>query len=186
MDGKLRYEQLDGKEHDLTSISLCCCRRSRAPVGAYDKDGNDITSELFAPSGFLKVDADYSGKPYEEWSAGDWPHKYESPRYPNIFAPGIAFAPPHPISQPRKSSRGTVIAEPAAHRHAIGRHGQDGRRDHPGRPQGPSCRCPWRVHGDNGRPLRRLGRYGTSPRFSRGNDDVLGGSRPGAVPADWS
>jgi sulfide:quinone oxidoreductase len=110
MDGKLRYEQLDGKEHDLDfDFAMLLPPFKGASLGAYDKDGNDITSELFAPSGFLKVDADYSGKPYEEWSAGDWPHTYESPRYPNIFAPGIAFAPPHPISQPRKSSRGTVI-----------------------------------------------------------------------------
>jgi len=31
------------------------------------------------------------------------------PRYPNIFAVGIAFAPPHQISRPRKSPTGTVI-----------------------------------------------------------------------------
>ena len=87
MDGKLRYEQLDGKEHDLDfDFAMLLPPFKGATLAAYDKDGNDITSELFAPSGFLKVDADYSGKPYEEWSAEDWPHTYESPAYPNIFA----------------------------------------------------------------------------------------------------
>jgi len=110
MNGKLRYEQLDGKEHDLDfDFAMLLPPFKGVSLAAYDKDGTDITSVLFAPSGFLKVDADYSGKPYDEWSADDWPHTYESPSYPNIFAPGIAFAPPHPISRPRKSSRGTVI-----------------------------------------------------------------------------
>ncbi|EUA30788.1 putative sulfide-quinone reductase [Mycobacterium xenopi 3993] len=95
MDGKLRYEQLDGQERDLDFDFAMLLQPFRgANLTAYDKDGNDITSTLFAPSGFLKVDADYSGKPYDEWSAEDWPHTYESPAYPNIFAPGIAFAPP--------------------------------------------------------------------------------------------
>ena len=29
----------------------------------FDHDGHDITDELFAPNGFLKVDADYTPKP---------------------------------------------------------------------------------------------------------------------------
>jgi sulfide:quinone oxidoreductase len=110
MDGKLRYEQLDGNEHDLDfDFAMLLPPFRGAGLSAYDKDGADITSTLFAPSGFLKVDADYSGKPYEEWSANDWPRTYESCACPNIFAPGIAFAPPHSISRPRKSPNGTVI-----------------------------------------------------------------------------
>ncbi|OBJ83108.1 sulfide:quinone reductase [Mycobacterium gordonae] len=110
MDGKLRYEQLDGKEHDLDfDFAMLLPPFKGVTLAAYDRNGNDITTVLFAPSGFLKVDADYSGKPYDEWTADDWPHTYESIAYPNIFAPGIAFAPPHPISKPRKSPNGTVI-----------------------------------------------------------------------------
>ncbi|ORB54502.1 sulfide:quinone reductase [Mycobacterium persicum] len=110
MDGKLRYEQLDGKVHHLEfDFAMLLPPFKGATLAAYDRGGRDITAALFAPSGFLKVDADYSGKPYDEWSAEDWPHTYESVAYPNIFAPGIAFAPPHPISRPRKSVTGTVI-----------------------------------------------------------------------------
>ena len=77
---------------------------------AFDKTGADISEKIFAPSGFMKVDADYSGKPFEEWQASDWPKTYRNPLFPNIFAVGIAFAPPHQISKPRKSPNGTLIA----------------------------------------------------------------------------
>src|ERR1019366_5441194 len=77
---------------------------------AYDASGADITGELFAPNGFMKVDADYEAKPFEEWRAEDWPSTYQVPRFPNIFAVGIAFAPPHQISRPSKSPIGTLIA----------------------------------------------------------------------------
>jgi sulfide:quinone oxidoreductase len=58
----------------------------------------------------MRVDADYSPRPYEQWKAADWPRTYQSPEYRNVFAAGIAFAPPHAISVPRKSPNGTVIA----------------------------------------------------------------------------
>ena len=76
---------------------------------ALDRQGQDISERLFAPSGFMRVDADYQAKPFEDWMASDWPRTYQSPAYKNIFAAGIAFAPPHPVSQPRQSPNGTVI-----------------------------------------------------------------------------
>jgi sulfide:quinone oxidoreductase len=56
------------------------------------------------------VDADYTAKPYEAWRAQDWPETYQVPGYDNLFAVGIAFAPPHAISRPRTNPNGTVIA----------------------------------------------------------------------------
>jgi sulfide:quinone oxidoreductase len=109
--GVIHYEQLDGSEHELPfDFAMLLPPFRGAELTAYDREGNDVTSTMFAPNGFLKVDADYTPKPYEEWSAKDWPSTYESAAYPNIFAPGIAFAPPHGISVPRKSPNGTVIA----------------------------------------------------------------------------
>jgi sulfide:quinone oxidoreductase len=58
----------------------------------------------------MKVDADYTPKTFEEWSIKDWPQTYQSPFYENIYAAGIAFAPPHPISKPMKSPNGTMIS----------------------------------------------------------------------------
>ncbi|MCB2174814.1 MAG: NAD(P)/FAD-dependent oxidoreductase [Actinomycetales bacterium] len=108
--GVVHYEQLDGSEHTLDfDFAMLLPPFRGADMKAFDKDGADITDTLFAPNGLTKVDADYTPKPYEEWSAEDWPTTYRNPTYPNIFAPGIAFAPPHPISVPRKSPNGTVI-----------------------------------------------------------------------------
>ena len=110
-DGKLYYETLDGAESSLAfDFAMLLPPFRGADLTARDRDGADITAELFAPSGFLKVDADYTPKPYAQWEAADWPSTYVSPRYSNLFGIGIAFAPPHPISPPRTSPTGTVIS----------------------------------------------------------------------------
>ena len=77
---------------------------------AFNAIGEDISNEVFMPSGFMKVDANYTQKTFSEWRAEDWPSTYQSPLYSNIFGVGIAFAPPHQISEPRKSATGTLIA----------------------------------------------------------------------------
>ncbi|WP_201353239.1 NAD(P)/FAD-dependent oxidoreductase [Hydrogenimonas urashimensis] len=108
--GKIHYEQLDGSTGELEfDFSMLIPPFAGVGLKAYAKDGSDMTDKLFAPNGFLKVDADYTAKPYEEWKASDWPRTYQNPDYPNIFAVGIAFAPPHLISKPMKSPNGTPI-----------------------------------------------------------------------------
>ena len=77
---------------------------------AFDRDGAEITEQLFMPNGFMRVDADYGAKPFEEWRAADWPRTYQSPVYENVFAAGIAFAPPHQISRPRVTPSGAPVA----------------------------------------------------------------------------
>jgi sulfide:quinone oxidoreductase len=110
-EGVVHYEQLDGSGNSLAfDFAMLLPPFRGVDLQALDADGADISAELFAPSGFMKVDADYSSKPFEEWRAEDWPSTYQVPRFPNIFAVGIAFAPPHQISRPRKSPSGTVIA----------------------------------------------------------------------------
>jgi len=110
-EGKLFYETLDGSEDSLDfDFAMLLPPFRGADLQAFDREGNDITADVFAPSGFLKVDADYSVKPVEHWKAADWPSTYVSPKYANVFGVGIAFAPPHPISVPRKAPNGTVIS----------------------------------------------------------------------------
>lgn len=107
----IRYESLDGTRHEQPfDFAMLLPPFGGQPLSAVDRDGSDLTGEIFAPSGFMKVDADYSPKPYEQWRAEDWPKTYECVGFPNIFAVGIAFAPPHAISRPRKSPSGVVIA----------------------------------------------------------------------------
>jgi sulfide:quinone oxidoreductase len=79
------------------------------PIRYLDKDGNDLASKLLNPGRFFKVDAVY-GKCWDDLHAGDWPRTYQSPDYKNIFACGIAFAPPGCASRPCTSPRGTTIS----------------------------------------------------------------------------
>ncbi|TXE16757.1 NAD(P)/FAD-dependent oxidoreductase [Psychroserpens burtonensis] len=108
-DGLAHYENLEGEYKTETyDFAMLIPSFSGHGFKAYDKNENDITEKLF--KGFMIVDADYTPKPYEEWSVRDWPETYQNPSYKNIFAPGIAFAPPHAISKPRQSRNGTVIS----------------------------------------------------------------------------
>ncbi len=108
--GKVEYELLDGTTgEEEFDFAMLIPPFAGAGMKAYDKDGNDITDTVFNPAGFMKVDADYTPKPFEEWKASDWPKTYQNPTYKNLFAAGIAFAPPHPISKPMKSPNGTPI-----------------------------------------------------------------------------
>lgn len=108
--GAVTYETLDGQTgaqaFDMAMLLPPFTGVGLTAVGA---DGRDLTDTLFAPNGFMKVDADYTKRPYEAWSPQDWPTTYQNPTYGNLFAVGIAFAPPHGISRPRQSPQGTVI-----------------------------------------------------------------------------
>jgi sulfide:quinone oxidoreductase len=108
--GRVEYETLDGEQRE-TGFDFAMLLPPFSGVGlkAFDRQGGDISSKMFAPSGFMKVDADYTAKPYDHWVAADWPRTYQAPEYRNVFAAGIAFAPPHPISRPRQSVTGTPI-----------------------------------------------------------------------------
>ncbi len=109
--GLARYLTLDGTRAELRfDFAMLLPPFKGAEMKAFDRSGSDVTSEVFAPSRFMKVDADYTPKPYEEWRSADWPRTYRSPKYANVFAAGIAFAPPHAISRPRKAPDGTSIS----------------------------------------------------------------------------
>lgn len=108
--GIIHYENLDGEKKTIEyDFSMLIPAFAGTGLKAFDQTGSDITSQLFAPNGLMKVDADYSPKPFEDWSVNDWPSTYRNPTYPNIFAPGIAFAPPHAISKPMTSKTGLNI-----------------------------------------------------------------------------
>jgi sulfide:quinone oxidoreductase len=108
--GKVHYETLDGEYHIREfDFAMLIPGFAGAGMKAFSNTDEDISSKLFVANGMMKVDADYSGKPYEEWSANDWPSIYKSPEYDNIYAAGIAFAPPHSMSKPMKSKNGNPI-----------------------------------------------------------------------------
>lgn len=108
--GIVHYETLDGEFHTQSfDFAMLIPGFAGAGMKAFNKSDDDITANIFAPNGFMKVDADYTAKPYEEWKAADWPTIYQSPLYENVYAAGIAFAPPHPMSKPMKSKNGNPI-----------------------------------------------------------------------------
>ncbi len=109
--GRLAYETLEGDERELEfDFAMLLPPFTGVGLKAFARDGREITDELFAPNGFMRVDALYEKKPYEEWKASDWPATYQNPVYDNLYAVGIAFAPPHAISKPRTSPDGRVIS----------------------------------------------------------------------------
>lgn len=108
--GVVHYELIDGtKDKQEFDFAMLLPPFRGVDMKAFDKSGTDITDQIFAPSGFMKVDADYSAKPYEQWQPSDWPETYQCVGYDNIWAAGIAFAPPHQMSKPRTSPNGTSI-----------------------------------------------------------------------------
>jgi sulfide:quinone oxidoreductase len=108
---KIYCELLDGEEYVTPyDFAMLLPPFTGSGMKAFNANGQDITADLFVPSGFMKVDANYTKKEYHDWKAADWPRTYQNPKYSNIFAVGIAFAPPHPISMPRTSAKGTPIS----------------------------------------------------------------------------
>lgn len=108
--GKVYYENLQGEKHTKDfDFSMLIPGFAGVGLKAFAKDGSDISDKIFAANTMMKVDADYTPKPYEEWSADDWPKIYQNSTYSNMYASGIAFAPPHTMSKPMESPNGTKI-----------------------------------------------------------------------------
>lgn len=106
----LYTETLDGQLRELNyDFAMLLPPFRGQDITFRDGQGNALPDVLTNPAGFVKVDANY-GKPYAELDGPDWPKTYQNPVYTNIYAVGIAFAPPGPISQPATSPNGTVIA----------------------------------------------------------------------------
>ncbi len=108
--GFIHFETLEG-EHFTQKYDFAMLIPGFSGVGlkSFNKSGQEITETLFAKNGFMKVDANYTQKNYTEWAAEDWPSIYQNPSFKNIYAAGIAFAPPHGISKPMQSPNGTEI-----------------------------------------------------------------------------
>lgn len=109
--GSLRYRQLDDSDNRLEfDFAMLLPPFRGVALAAYDRDGDDVSARFFAPNGFMKVDAVYGKTDPATWAGSDWPSTYQVPDYPNIFAVGIAFAPPHAMSTPGATSDGVAIA----------------------------------------------------------------------------
>ena len=108
---RVQYDTVEGHGDTLPfDFAMLLPPFSGVGLKAMDRSGADITARLFQPNGFMTVDADYTAKTYDAWRAKDWPRTYQSPAYRNVFAAGIAFAPPHAISKPYTTPSGAPVA----------------------------------------------------------------------------
>jgi sulfide:quinone oxidoreductase len=78
------------------------------PLDFIGADGEDVADKVVNPANkMVTVDGIY-GLSYDELikNPDAWPAVYQNPNYANIFAAGIAFAPPGPISRPHLNPNG--------------------------------------------------------------------------------
>jgi sulfide:quinone oxidoreductase len=105
----IHFETKEGENKEINfDFAMLIPRFLGQPIAFLDKEGKNIRDKMCNPAGFIKVDAKY-GKTYDEISADDWPRTYQSPVYGNIFACGIAFAPPGTMSRPSTTASGAQL-----------------------------------------------------------------------------
>ena len=110
--GKAHWENYEGEEgSEPFDFGMLIPAFKAVKLNYIDGEGKDVSDEFCNPGGFLKVDGVY-GLDYDELveNPDSWPATYRSPLRPNLFAAGIAFAPPGPISKPHTSPAGTAIS----------------------------------------------------------------------------
>lgn len=110
--GKLFWENYTGEvgetEFDFAMLIPQFTGHAIQYLGA---DGSDVSAKITNKVGLILVDGQY-GLDYDKLSQTPeaWPATYQNPNYANIFAAGIAFAPPGPISKPHTNPNGMAIA----------------------------------------------------------------------------
>jgi sulfide:quinone oxidoreductase len=108
--GKAHWEDFDGNEGETAFDFAMLIPQFQGQRMAVE-GGEGLAEQIFNPAGFVKVDGIY-GLPFPELERTPeaWPAVYRNPSFPEIFAAGIAFAPPGPISVPHTNPRGTAIS----------------------------------------------------------------------------
>ncbi len=108
--GKIYYEQVGEDPSSLDyDLAMLIPQFRGIPLKYVATDGSDVTDKMTLPNGFMRVDADYTAKAYDQYRASDWPALYRSPHYENVYADGIAFAPPHPMARSKKTGSGMAV-----------------------------------------------------------------------------
>lgn len=111
-EGRIFWEDFEGNYGETHyDFAMLIPQFAGQPLKYVGADGSDVAQKVVTPSGLVKVDAIY-GLDYEQLRANPdaWPATYQNPNYANIFAAGIAFAPPGPISAPHTTPNGTLIS----------------------------------------------------------------------------
>jgi len=110
-ENKIYWENFEGEEGETDyDFAMLIPQFLGQPIQYIGKDGSDVSSKIVNAGGFVLVDGIY-GLDYDvlERNPDAWPSQYQNPTYRNIFAAGIAFAPPGSISRPHTTPNGTKI-----------------------------------------------------------------------------
>jgi sulfide:quinone oxidoreductase len=103
------WEDYEGTEGETAyDFAMLIPQFRGVPLRYVGENGEDLAEKLTNQSGLVLVDGIY-GLPYDRLirTPDAWPAIYQNPTYPNVFAAGIAFAPPGPISEPHVNPKGT-------------------------------------------------------------------------------
>ncbi len=105
------WEDYEGKEGQIAyDFAMLIPQFLGVPIKYLDKEGNDVSEKIVNKAGFTIVDAIYGlDWPTLAENPDAWPAVYQNPTYTNIFAAGIAFAPPGSISKPHVNPNGLSI-----------------------------------------------------------------------------
>jgi sulfide:quinone oxidoreductase len=109
--GRIFWEDLNGEQGETSfDFAMLIPRFLGVPMKYIGADGDDVSGQVVNAGGFVIVDGKY-GLPWEEMAQDpeSWPAVYQNPNYKNIFAAGIAFAPPGSISRPNINPNGLSI-----------------------------------------------------------------------------
>ena len=176
--GKIHYETLDGRFHELEfDFSMLIPPFAGVGLKAFDKAGDDITSQVFAPNGFMKVDADYTAASLHgverQGLAQDLPDTGLSQHLRGRHR--VRAAAP---DQQADAERQWHADQPdgAENRHAFRRHGQGRGDEHSRHAEGCGEADPHRLDGRNGRSLRRLHRIAHLQGHGSNHDRIPGGA----------
>ncbi len=107
--GAISWQDMDGQEGTTGyDYAMLIPRFLGQPLEFIGAEGQDVAAKVINPvNKMVTVDGIY-GLPYPELEKNPdaWPAVYQNPNYANIFAAGIAFAPPGPISRPHTNPNG--------------------------------------------------------------------------------
>jgi len=110
-EGKIYWENYEGEQGETDfDFAMLIPQFTGQPIKYVGKDGGDVSDKMVNKAGFVLVDGIY-GLSYDalERNPDAWPASYQNPNYLNVFAAGIAFAPPGPISKPYINKNGLSI-----------------------------------------------------------------------------
>ncbi len=110
--GVAAWQDMEGNSGETKfDFAMLIPRFLGQPLKFLGAEGQDVSDKIVNPAGFVSVDGIY-GLDYETLAGNPdaWPAVYQNPNYRNIFAAGIAFAPPGPISRPHINPNGVPVS----------------------------------------------------------------------------